>query len=545
MATGNTATQENVGANIIYHMIESFLGKTTAKQWELLTSGDPDVSTKILLTELTLELISSLTSTFFRHKDINQCYLSKLKDTLVQSFSEALRIEMTNNVSIRWFSEMIQHEVTENVKSIQSTGENIIIGPERLNIISSCLLQIFKTFANKLILAVTLQKQNQRQEMEDLICKTNISKSDRKQDNGPSEQSLKFTSRITTSPTDMTATEIICDLIDEIPGVAFKKVMVETSRELLSIDEQFMRFIFNTEENKKSFTKVEPKFKEYFTMCFTKAWINHLLDKISWMDQKKTVEHSELRHSLINFVHCHLKNDAEEGAYNSQSTFESFPGKRLLMFTSEFSQFLYSMVKQQTSYYATSEAEMYDDIKGKVWIFTVLLNWWVNTQMFKVTERINPSYMDEGIQQCEGPLSEHSKVRFIFVLVEKVVLNLYYSLKIMPTNVDNVIKDMFEKVLDEVQDTDLYFRCKSFKIYKKINTKLIKRFGSPEAVLFLLNIKDPVIEECIITVLKQNMMKPRNNWKAIQRFFSFFRKIICVKSAKCGRSSSLHPSVPQ
>lgn len=153
-----------------------------------------------------------------------------------------------------------------------------------------------------------------------------------------------------------------------------------------------------------------------------------------------------------------------------------------------------------------------------------LLTSGVPDQMSKVTERMNLAYMDEGIQQCEGQLTEHSKVHFIFVLVEKVVFNLYYNLKIMPTNVDKVIKHVVEKVMDEVQDIDLCFRCKSFKIYKKINIKLIKRFGSPEAVLFLLNIKDPVIEQCIITLLKQKMMKPTNNQNVIQRFFSTFQK---------------------
>lgn len=540
MATENTATRQNVEDNIVCHMTESFLGKVTTEQVELLISGIPDVSTKILLTELTLELIASLTSMFLRQEDIEQCDLSKLEDTLVESFSDALGIEMTDNVSIRQFSKMIQKEVTKNIKSIQSTGENNIIGPERLNNISSCVLEIFQTFASKLMFAVTFPKQNQSQDMEDLSFKTNLGSSDSKQDNGPSEQRIKLTSKITSSPTDMTATEIICCLIDEIPGDAFKKVMEETSRELLSIDEQFTRFVFNTEKNKESFAKVEPKFKEYFTMCFTKAWANHLLDKMTWMDQKETAQHIDLPHSLINFVQCHLQNDAEEGAdkEHSRSTFENSSEKQLLMFTSEFSQFLYNMVKQQRSYYATSEVELYDDIRGKVWIFTVLLNWWVNNQMSKVTERMNLAYVDEGIQQCDSLLTEHRKVRFIFILVEKVVLNLYDTLKIMPTNVDKVIKHVFQKVMDEVQETDLYFRDKSFKIYKKINIALLKRFGSPEAVLFLLNTKDPAIEECIIAVLRQKMMKPAKKQNVIRRFFSSFWKIICVKSAKFGCLSS-------
>lgn len=535
MDIDNTDKQQNVEANVIYQMTEAFLRKVTMEQLELLTSGIPDVSTKILLTESTLELISSLTDMVFRavrHKDINQhCDVSRLNDTLVQSFSKALGIDkMTDNVSIRHFSQMIQKEVSENVKSLQSTGENNnIISPERLNIITSCVLEIFTTFANELMFAVTLQKQNQRQTTEeDLSCHRSIGSSDSKTD--------KITSESTDSITDITATDIICHLIDEAPSVTFKKVMVETFQQLLSSDEQITRFIFNAQKNKESFTKVEGKFVEYFTVCFTKVWMNHLMDTLSWKDQKEIGEYSDLPQSLIDFVHCHLPNDAEEGALkeHSRGTFETFSGKHLVMFMSEFSQFLCNVTKQQRSYYDTSENDMYDDIRGKVWIFTMLLNWWVNNQMSKVTERMNLAYVDEEIKDFKCPMTEHSKVRFVFILVEKIVLNLCYSLKIRPTNAHKVIERIFENVMDEVQDTDLYFMRKSFKLYKKINLRLLKSFGSPEAVLFLVNSKEPVIEECIISVLKEKMMRPPKKQNIIQRFFSSFCKIFCVKSAKCG-----------
>lgn len=534
------AETQHVEVNVIHQMTESFLGMVTTEQLDLLTSGVLDVSTKILLTELPLELLLSLTNLFFtavRHKDITErCDFSSLKHTLMQSLSEALGIDKTVvNVSISRFSEMIQKEVTENVKGIRSTGENNnIIPPGRVNMISSCVLEILRTFANNRVFAVTSHKENQKpKEEEDFPCQTDIDGSDSKRDKRPSDESIDSnTPEITNSPAEITATEIICALIDEAPDVTFKKVMVETSHELLCDDEQVTRFIFNTQKNKNSFKKVARKFKEYFTMCFTRAWISRLLDKLSWKNQKEAADHGEIPQLVMDFVHSHLHEDTKEGGdrEHSLSACEDLSGKRLAMFMSELNQFLFNVLKQRMSYYSMSQGEMYDEIRGKVWLFTVLMNWWVHEQMSKVTERMNLAQVDEEMNECEGLLTEHSKVRFVFILVEKVVLNLYYSLKIMPTNIDKVIKHVFEKVLDEVQGADLYFRCRSFKIYKTINTELLKRFGSPEAVLFLLNSKDPVIEACFITVLKQTMMKPKTQ-NTIQRFFSSF---FCMKNRKCG-----------
>lgn len=518
-----TETQQHVEVSVIHQMAESFLGKVTTQQLELLTSGVPDLSTKILLTELPLELLSSLTNLFViavRHRDIDERFdFSCLKHTLVQSFSQALGIDKTaDNVSILRFSEMIQKEVTENVKSIRSTGENNnIIPPGRLNVISCCVLEILRAFANKGMLAATWPKTERHTGPK-----------------SPSDESVTSkTAETVNSPAEITATEIICSLIDEIPDVAFKEAMVETSRQLLCDDEQVTRFIFNTQKNRKSFKKVSRKFKDYFTVCFTRAWITRLLDTLSLNNPKETAKHAEISQLVSEFVRSHLGDDARDGGEreHSLSACEDPSGKRLVLFMSQLSRFLYNAVKQQTSFNSMSEGEMYDDIRGKVWIFTLLMNWWVHNQMSKVTERMNVAQAEEELKECEGLLTEHTKVRFVFILVEKVVLHLYYNLKIMPTNIDKAIKHVFDRVLDKVRGADLYFRCSSFKIYKTINSELLRRFGSLEAVLFLLNSKDPVIEECFMTVLKQTMMRPPKPQNGLQRwFFSFF----FMKNRKCG-----------
>lgn len=515
---------ETQHVEVIQQMTESFLGKVTTEQLERISRGLPDVSTKILLTELPLELLSSLTDLFViavKHKDINErCDFSGLKETLAQSFSEALGVEETaDDASISRFSEMIQKELTENVRSIRSTGENNnIIPPGRLNVISSCVLEILRTSANRLASAVAWQKENQTPGSEE------------------GEAIPSKTAGSASSPAEITATEIICCLIDETPDLPFRNVMVETSRELLCADEQVTRFIFNTQKSKSSFKKVSRNFKEYFTVCFTRAWTSRFLDKLSWRQQKEGAEGEDLPQLVSQFVHSHLHEDAKAeaeaavGGERSPDACEDPSGKRLVTFMRELSQFVHSAVKQRSGSSALSEGEMYEDIRGRVWIFTVLMNWWVHDQMSKVSERMSLAQADEEVSECEGPLSQHSKVRFVFILVEKVVLNLYYTLKMMPTSIDKVIKHVFEKVLDEVQGADLYFCCRSFKIYKAVNAELLRRFGSPEAVLFLLNSKDPVVQECFIAVLKRTMMKPPRSQSPLQRFFSSF---FCMKNRKC------------
>lgn len=521
--------QQSVEVNIFSQMIESFLRNVTKEELELLTSGVPDVSTKILLTELALEAISSFTKVFFTSVMHKRWDFSNLKATIVQSFSQALGVDQTGNVSIRQFSKLMEKEVRENVKSIQRTGENNnIIPTDRLKKLSSCVLEIFTTFA------ISSQKQNQKEKPKGFSYQTNSGGSDSKHERSPSDPKIK-SQRSERGQKSITATEIICYLIDEIPSATFKKVMVDTFRKIFITDKPATKFLFNTKKNKSGFKKVAGKFREYFSMCFTNACITRLLEKLGWKVQKETVEHTDLPHSVIDFVHAHLPDDTEEtdDEEYSPGSLKSVSGKELVLFMSDLSQFLYSIAKQQRSYNGASETETYDDIRGKVWIFTVLMNWWVQDQMSKVNERMNLAQIVQE-KQREGLLTEHRKTHFVFILVEKVILNMYYNLKVMSPDIDQVISHVFEMVMDEVYNADLYTTSKSTEIYKMINMKLLQKFGSPEALLFLLNSRDPAIKDCIITVLRQKMMKPPKKQNIIQRFISSLGKIFCGKDTKSG-----------
>lgn len=508
MASEQAATQRRNIANLIYQMVDYFMETVTVEQVQSFSSGVPDVMTKIWMTELTLDFISSLTKVYFT-ADVNECCdFSDLKDTLEQTFSKALKKDMTDNFSIALLSELIQEAVPENVKSIQMNGRNNnITPPGRLNVMFSCILEIFTILANKLMLDVSWQKRKQKQKSREyILSRTSLCSSKGKKDKRASKKSKKKASKMKSSGTDTKATEMICTLIAEVPGDEFKKVMAETFRQLLSSDEQVTGFLFNAQKDKESFEQVAGKFKEYLSMCFTKAWINNLLERLKWEEP----DHSELHESLLDFVYAHLPDITEEEENKEQ----------LLMFISEFSQFLQDTVKQRRSFSPTSETKMYNNIIENVSTFTMLMNWWVQNQTSKLTARMVLTTMEEEMKQCDGPLSKHAKLRFIFVSVEKIVLNICHNLKMMPTNVNELIHRIFDKVLDQVQDVELYLSFKSSGLYKKINKELLKIFGSPEAVLFLMNSEDPVIEECIAAVLIRKMVKPPNK-NFIQKIFSF------------------------
>lgn len=520
MASEQAAMQRRNTANLIYQMVDYFMESVTVEQLESLSSGVPDVATKIWMTELTLEFVNSLTNVYFTADTNERCDFSDLKDTLEQTFSKSLKKDMTDNFSIALLSELIQEAVPENVKSIQINGKNNnIIPPGRLNVMLSCILEIFTILAKKVMLDVSWLKQKQRQKSPQYISSSpsigsSIGSSKSKKDKRAlrkRKRNASKTPEMTCSATDVEATEIICSLIAEVPGDAFKNVMAETFCQLLRSDEQVTGFLFNARKDKESFEEVAGKFKEYLSVCFTKAWINRLLEKLNWTDQKGPVDHRDLHQSLIDFVHAHLPDITEEEEDKGQ----------LVVFIGEFSQFLHDAVKQRRSCSPSSESKMYDDIRENVSTFTVLMNWWVHNQISKLTTRMVLTTMEEEMKQCDGPLSKHVKLRFVFVLVEKTVLNLCHNLKMMPSNIDELIHSIFDKVIDQVQDVELYLSFKSSEIYKKINKVLLKTFGSPEAVLFLMNSEDPVIEECIVAVLIRKMVKPPNKQSFIQKIFCF------------------------
>lgn len=545
------------GTTIILPLFKGFLKSITNKQWVLLTSGHPDTATKILLGEVILTLISSLTKSFLMvvtSRDTNgDSELSQLKDLITESFCKALRIQDEADMSsVESLSQLIEQEVTENVNSRSKTPVENIIPSNRVDYMVDCTCIIFKKFAAKVKSIFRPRRQKHGQEIAEVWQPENDDgmqeDRDPPEDKDPSRDNVKLTnSDIVKRAIGKEVNDIIPPLLDGIPHSDFEKLRMETSHELSQVGDQVTSLICDKGKKQGPLKEGMKKIQDFFTTCFANAWIFRLQEQLSRKHKKDTsMARSHSAESLLNAAVFGLKNGAENQGDHDQSLFsllKNLSDGKALIFTKALSDLIYSNMvipeivpksvqKQWRSpYVPATHAEMYDDIKCKIWIFTVLMNWWVKKLVQTVNSRVELAILEREADLMAQQVCEEMKEReametlkknHVKFFIEKIVLHIYYKLRIMPQNSDDVINRLFENVWAEVQGANFYFTSKTLKknLNKKINKVLHQKLGSPELMLYLLNCKDPVIEECIITILQQEVMTPPQNSN---------RRSICAK----------------
>lgn len=108
-------------------------------------------------------------------------------------------------------------------------------------------------------------------------------------------------------------------------------------------------------------------------------------------------------------------------------------------------------------------------------------------------------------------------------------------------------------VSDKLEGEEFDFNPKAFKnLNKTIKKVLRKTFGSPEAALFYLTCGDPLMVECIITVIRKQVMAPSKTQNAAQRFFCDLGKALnkplsCsfLNYGTCGLKDCTHLGAPR
>ncbi|KAI3362799.1 hypothetical protein L3Q82_001846 [Scortum barcoo] len=149
----------------ILALIQNFFDRLSAEQWTELRAGSSDDATKILLVELLLDIIISISKELLRAfrsiQNISEEHvLSSLGDTLPQSFADVLRIDDDIPCeSSEHLSELIAKEVAEKFNSAlptsshntnRSGGIQHITSPSRLNAMLCHLRAMLKAFMAKM-----------------------------------------------------------------------------------------------------------------------------------------------------------------------------------------------------------------------------------------------------------------------------------------------------------------------------------------------------------------------------------------------------------
>lgn len=354
-----------------------------------------------------------------------------------------------------------------------------------------------------------------------------------------SEKFIKKTSDSLQEQVKRELKELVLPILDNFSDSEYDKIQSESSLELQKLANEIAISIYYGAEKEKSLNDGRFRIKQYLAKCLSKAWLIRLCQKI----KRKHLQQSDLSadtptDSLMDLVNfwLQIENQGAEGEDSLISWF-NISSNNALIFTKELSDLIYRHLTTNFSPIAVPEKqplaelelpeyhnEMYVDILGKVWIFVVLMNWWLSSQGQVISERVK---LPLKLQLKPPGAAERDAIRLeknrccVRFFIEKIVTHVLLDVKMMPDNKHDIINYLFEKVCAKVQGENFFVSRNVFKgLDKRINQLLYKRLGTPEMVLFSINSRDPVVEECIITIIKERLMKPPKKPSSLQRFFS-------------------------
>lgn len=536
----------------IQPLVGSFCGGVTEKQWRLLTSGFPDGATKIQLAELVLEIISLVTKTCLavirQSQKSKKDFVSGLEDKLLHSLSEALGISVVDDFSLKRLSSLIQTEVARNVDSSVSTCLNVV-SPSALNTMVSHTSEVFRKFAATLRSLFSSRPRPQREHSTPAENTQDLEEDQEESGTEDASQTsqwsegtdsllsddsvVKKSSEVLQEQMRRELKDLVLPLLDS--NSDYEELKSEASKELQSLADVIASLICISRRKKCPLNEVRRQIEQFFAKCFSRAWICRLLEQI----KRKHLRHSQTAGiETVSFIF--------EGAASWIQTGEkrSLGKKEALTLTKELSNSIYRLLlphdvhegirrrrPRRNSPVPESHAEMFADIQSKAWIFVVLRNWWIQCQLQTVSQSVRLPVMGTVPQPSalEDPQLQMEMKRFsVEFLAQKIVFHVYLDLMNLPNNKHDITDRLLENVWAEVKGEDLHHNKNTFKnLNKTVHRILCKRLGGPEKVLLLMQSRDPVVEECIIFIVKERLTAPPGRPAAVCGAFSRWCSVFC------------------
>lgn len=498
--------------------IQSFCGGISRKQWKLLTLGFPDSVTKVQLAELILQIIISVTTTSWeavgKAEKLKKDFQARLEEQLLHSLSEALGIiNVADNFSLRRLSCLIQTEVAGSVAySTSPTTCPTFVAPAALNTMVSHISELLWRFATNmrpesLHGELEVAEDNEDNEEEPgMDVHSQASQRSEGIDELPSENTiLRKTSESLQDQMSREFQELVLPLVELDSD--FEKLRTEACEELQSLCEALASVICVQREKEVSQSDVRKKINQFFVKFFSRALIIRLLGKI----KSKCREQSEAASTeSVRFV-CNIV---------TSWTPEDMGRKEALKATKELSSAIYRHLSADSILEGTSKClppsvshiDIFGDIQIKAWIFLVIRTWWAKFQLQLVSQKVKFPVMGIVPQPSalEDPQLQLEMTRFsVEFLVQKVIFHVYLDLMDLPNNKHDITDRLLENVWAEVKGEQLQHHRNTFKkLNKTIHKVLCKKLGSPANVLLAIQSRDPVVEECIIVIVKERLLAP-------------------------------------
>lgn len=419
-------------------LIKSFFERITEEQLKLLKSGSPDEVTKILLAELILDMIRSVTSSVLTAlKNIYNPQTEEEDQPSVdqvtsQISSQALGIDnKVDSVSSRSLSDLLAEEVRRNVDSALSDGlQNLqfvidqnVTHPHR---ISAMVLHATKVLRELSMKMKTIFAPRLNREREESLIREHVRFSPALREelglydtDGPqSRSSVGPKSPETASSNDSfrsktperfqedigkDLSDILTPLLGELPESEFKKLQSEMTEELQILSDEVGQMVCARDEDNLKVARL--MIKEFLAKSFAKVWIHRFLIQLKKKHrQYSDIDSGALAESLVatftSLTQLEIDEKEDENKDSLTLLFRRISSSTILFFTKQLSDLIYPHFLPQTvpdslkgsqslRNLEATYADTYADIQSKVWVFVVLLNWWLKTQGKTLSEKVN------------------------------------------------------------------------------------------------------------------------------------------------------------
>ncbi|KAK5880517.1 hypothetical protein CesoFtcFv8_023538 [Champsocephalus esox] len=439
----------------LFPIVEPFVQGVTGDQWLLLRSGKPDDATLIVVADLIVEVVTSLTKAILaacmgmKTSVSEESISSSLGDALSQSIAQALDLaSQVEDDSVELCAAVISKEVAESVNSALSapmhTAERVI-RPRRLNIMVGHTCTMLKAFAEKMRIRRSQRRTRQRKLSPAPLEKPLVDNEEPRAESpvsvvslliGVQEQSSSGDSVIDIRKQksveeliDQELRKITDPVLEDLPDQVYALLQEECSLEIANTAMGITALLTQQEENQerthdgkstsqhKQETKckrgVKLRVKKCLAKRFAKAWIHRMVVKLKKkFHPEPKAETTKSMMSLMSGVSALLMTEGGEKGGKEISVFKrfkDFSSVKHLVFTEALTDMLYRHIASGMSHSDFPEpvrhssvrmllipqvhANMYAEIRKQAWRFVSLMSWFVNTQVATQSQRVQQAIM--------------------------------------------------------------------------------------------------------------------------------------------------------
>lgn len=545
--------------------VDSFFDRITVEQWTLITQGCPDDTTKMLLADLILEMISSVTAAISSAVEedpaCRDTLVSALDVSLRRSLTEVLHIEEhADDVSVRCVTDMIKEEVKEGLEAFFSGSPQKITTLCSLNSMILIVTNVMKKFSRRVKKFFKPRKAERRKEPQ----------VEEQAPPSPLSQELK---------------DIVSPILDIVPDRDYEEVFSETATEIQALSEDIGTLLEGTKGSRNPLKLCKRKIVNFLAKSYLKVWIHRLVGQLRRQHpQLRTGDGSKAARSIAAAVTEWLEAEQQNSlvlGFHTATSDES-------AFTTTVSELIYRGLLADAD--VQRNPELFEDIRKKAWKFESSMNWFLKSLVVKFAAKVNilspimedaegpeeaessrlaaeeeppseapaaeeeaaaadPAGGEEEAPGAEAPAppegEEHLEeaaaaslaaeepldgtdsewVRaFVLFLLEKVLNHIHYEAKVLPQYNQQVLQALLAHIWPRMWDNTAHLRLTedSFrKMDRTIHEGVCGKLGNPNEVLFLLKYSDqPIIEDCTLNIARK-LLRPSKKANICRRCCCF------------------------